>query len=346
MPSAQDAGCNKSYINPKQKWTMDFFRRPPFLLLLLLIGSVQRVRCFAGPRRSPSAPTALRAASNDATVEVPRRDGSAHEIAYRVARPMSLSSRQAAPVVALHGGPSLPSSYLYPLEGAVPYRSIVFYDQLGCGKSDAPRDVSLYSIEDSVNDLKVLLKKLGVRRFHLYGQSYGGILAFEYMKSVASNDEDDAPECLSAVLSSAPTNIQECANEMDRLMEELRQSSDGATGLELGELFRRTYQCRLPEMPGALADAYANPGTVWFGLDAIADYVAEPPPSNASRMPSSLILRGEYDFVSEASVAKWKDVFNTPFLRYKTLEGCSHHGLFESSSVYGDVIDSYFSEYD
>lgn len=63
----------------------------------------------------------------------------------------------------------MPSNYLYPLEDVVPYRSIVFYDQLGCGSSDEPKDISQYSIEDSVQDLKVLLKKLGVRRFHLYG---------------------------------------------------------------------------------------------------------------------------------------------------------------------------------
>ena len=139
--------------------------------------------------------------ANEGYIQVSRSNGSTtHQIAYRVARPMNLSSRQAAPIVALHGGPSIPSNYLYPLETIVPYRSIVFHDQLGCGKSDQPKDISLYSIRDSVEDLKVLLKKLGVRRFHLYGQSYGGILAFEYMKSIAEGEKSDA-ECLSAILS-------------------------------------------------------------------------------------------------------------------------------------------------
>ncbi|EJK60276.1 hypothetical protein THAOC_19400, partial [Thalassiosira oceanica] len=91
---------------------------------------------------------------------------------------MNLSSAQAAPIVALHGGPSVPSDYLYPLGDVVPYRSIVFYDQLGCGKSDKPDDASLYSTAHSVDDLRVLLRKIGVRRFHLYGQSYGGILGY------------------------------------------------------------------------------------------------------------------------------------------------------------------------
>ncbi|KAL7529014.1 hypothetical protein ACHAXR_004032 [Thalassiosira sp. AJA248-18] len=263
---------------------------------------------------------------------------------------MSLSSRQAAPIVALHGGPSVPSSYLYPLEDVVPYRSIVFYDQLGCGKSDEPKDISLYSIKDSVLDLKALLKKLGIRRFHLYGQSYGGILAFEYMKSMASGGGEEDVKCLSAVLSSAPTNVKEIEKEFDRLIQELsppdKDDNNSMTEAELNELFRKTHQCRLPEMPKILADAYASAGTVWRGTAAIADYVAERPPEDAARMPSSLIMRGEFDFVSEASVEAWKGAFNTNFLRYKTLEGCSHHGLLENGSLYGEIVDSYFGEYD
>jgi proline-specific peptidase len=132
---------------------------------------------------------------------------------------MALSSRQAAPIVTLHGGPSLPSSYLYPLEKVVPYRSIVYYDQLGCGKSDTPNDVSLYSIEDSVNDLKQLIKHLGIRRFHLYGHSYGGILAFEYMKVVSRENKKNDVECLSAILSSAPSDIPQLEMQFVRLRE-------------------------------------------------------------------------------------------------------------------------------
>ena len=235
-----------------------------------------------------------------------------------------------------------------------PVRSIVFYDQLGCGRSDEPKDVSLYSIEDSVRDLKALLKKLGVRRFHLYGQSYGGILAFEYMKSVAmESSTDDAGgssdvecECLSAILSSAPTNIAELEKDFVRLYEELSQpdaeGSANVSDAELDELFRKNHQCRLTEMPAVLQEAYDNAGTVWSGIDAIAEYVARPPPEGAARMPSTLIMRGAHDFVSEASVNGWKDAFNTPCLRFKTLEGCSHHGLFEKGSLYGGIVDSYF----
>ena len=102
----------------------------------------------------------------------------------------------------------------------------------------------------------------------------------------------------------------------------------------------------MPEMPPKLKEAYANAGTVWRGTDAIKDYVATPPAEGASRMPSSMIMRGEHDFVSEECIEPWKSVFNTKFLRYKTMKGCSHHGLFEDGATYGELIDSFCAEYD
>ena len=292
---------------------------------------------------------------------------STHRLCYNIARPMNLSSKQAAPLVVLHGGPSVPSNYLYPLVNVVPYRSIIFYDQLGCGKSDEPTDSTLYSIQNAVTDLKILLNKLNVRRFHLYGQSFGGILAYEYLKSVVACEEEveydeknnDHPQCLSLILSSTPTNVKEVELHVARLIQDLTlsSSSEGDKDVNnddnnINELFRITHQCRLPEMPPLLHEAYANAGSVWRGTSAIADYFAKPPTASTSirkKMPSTLIMRGEYDFVCEESVSQWKTILsssNTKSVRYKTLQGCSHHGLLEDGMVYGEILDSFCSEYD
>lgn len=42
---------------------------------------------------------------------------------------MSLSSQQGVPLLVLHGGPQVPSDYLFDL-AKVDYRSVVFYDQV------------------------------------------------------------------------------------------------------------------------------------------------------------------------------------------------------------------------
>ena len=262
--------------------------------------------------------------------ETPKRHD--YHLAYKLFRPMSLSSRQAAPVVVLHGGPSVPCDYLQPLVRAVPYRSILCYDQLGCGQSDEPEDAAAYSIDGAVQDLQALLKKLSVRRFHLYGQSFGGILAYEYLKQQNALDNKDC-ECLSVVLSSTPWNVKQVEQEADRLIQDLKSP----------DMFRETHQCRTTEMPEALATAYAKAGTVWRGTTAISDYQATPLQDKSS-LPSCMAVRGEHDFVTAPCVEGWKGMF--PRIRYRTLEGCSHHGLLENPTMYGQTLDAFFAEYD
>jgi len=281
-------------------------------------------------------------AMNEGDLTVMRGDEEC-KLAYRMVRPMSLSSRQAAPIVVLHGGPSVPSDYLYPLADYVPYRSIVFYDQIGCGRSSEPQDVANYSIDQAVDDLEALLKKLGLTRFHLYGQSYGGIVAFEYLKRLAER-RDENVECLSAILSSTPTSVKLVEEEANRLLSNL--SEEGSSEEEIAEAFLKEHQCRTTEMPQPLLDAYAHAGTVWRGSDAISDFTAKPPSEDASRMPSCMVIRGEHDFVTEPCVEGWKDCFNHKFVRFKVVDGCSHHCLSENGPLYGDLVDSYFNEYD
>ncbi|KAL3799726.1 hypothetical protein HJC23_010376, partial [Cyclotella cryptica] len=103
-------------------------------------------------------------------------------------------------------------------------------------------------------------------------------------------EKENDVECLSAVLSSAPSDIPQLEKEFVRLTGKLT-AADGTLSAELNELFRVNYQCRLDAMPEELAYAYANAGTVWSGTNAIANYVARPPPEDATRMPSALITR-------------------------------------------------------
>jgi pimeloyl-ACP methyl ester carboxylesterase len=272
-----------------------------------------------------------------------------YELHYRIHNPMNLSSQQAAPLVVLHGGPGVPSDYLYPLRDVIPYRSIIFFDQLGSGRSPVDAcedDLCLYSIDLAINDLEHLLKKLGVRKFHLYGQSFGGILGFEFMKRIAEGSSiyHDRPDCLCAVLSSVPTDVQQVEGVADDLVSILLDEDNNES--TVGERFRLRHQCRTPEKPQPLVDAYNHAGTLWRGTTSIPDWKAIKPSDDASRMPSTMILRGEYDFVSDDCVKEWKEVYNHPFVRYKVLEGCSHHGLLEDSKSYGTLVQSYISEYD
>src|SRR4051795_6580647 len=47
------------------------------------------------------------------------------------------------PILVLHGGPGFPGYYLKPLDALGKDRQVIFYDQLGCGRSDRITDTTL-----------------------------------------------------------------------------------------------------------------------------------------------------------------------------------------------------------
>jgi proline-specific peptidase len=86
------------------------------------------------------------------------------------------------PLICIHGGPGVPHDYLKSLEAiANTGRQVIFYDQLGCGNSDKPNDNELWTVELFKNELTSLLKELKIVRYHLLGQSWGGMLALEHV---------------------------------------------------------------------------------------------------------------------------------------------------------------------
>jgi len=60
-------------------------------------------------------------------------------------------------------------------------RSVFFYDQYGCGRSDRAVDPGEYDIELFVDELAAVREELGLQAVHLYAHSYGGPLLLEYM---------------------------------------------------------------------------------------------------------------------------------------------------------------------
>ena len=85
------------------------------------------------------------------------------------------------PLLVLHGGPGAGWDYLETLDGLAADREVIFYDQLGTGRSDKPDDTSLWTIERFVREVETVRTALGLERVHLLGQSWGGWLAIEYV---------------------------------------------------------------------------------------------------------------------------------------------------------------------
>jgi proline iminopeptidase len=60
-------------------------------------------------------------------------------------------------------------------------RPVIHYDQLGCGNSDRPEDLSLWTVERYVEELAQVRAALGLEEVHILGHSWGTMLAAAYL---------------------------------------------------------------------------------------------------------------------------------------------------------------------
>jgi len=91
------------------------------------------------------------------------------------------SKNNTIPLVILHGGPG-GNHYVFertigPLLSNS--RTVIYYEQRGCGRSEKPSDDTKYSIDLLIEYFKSLRKWLEVKKVDLLGYSFGGELALE-----------------------------------------------------------------------------------------------------------------------------------------------------------------------
>jgi proline-specific peptidase len=180
------------------------------------------------------------------------------------------------PLLRLHGGPGTPHDYLEPLERVTETgRRVIFYDQLGCGKSDRPDDPSLWTVELFLNELRAVRMHLGLEQFHLLGSSWGGMLAMEYAVTRPTG-------LASLVLAGAPASIPQWIAEADHLRQDLpteiqqllrKHEEAGTTDdpeyQEAMMVFYRRHVCRLDPWPDYVSRSFEKMGmqvyTTMFG---------------------------------------------------------------------------------
>lgn len=105
---------------------------------------------------------------------------------YKVVGDLDKSSTPA--LIVLHGGPGAGHEYLAPFTDLYKQYGIpiVFYDQIGCGRSthfqEKIRDDSFWTVDLFIAELDNLVDHLALRErgFFVAGQSWGGMLAGSY----------------------------------------------------------------------------------------------------------------------------------------------------------------------
>jgi proline iminopeptidase len=86
---------------------------------------------------------------------------------------------QGYPLVLMHGGPGLDHTTLLPLKPLADQFTLIFYDHRCNGRSTGA-DVSSMTFENLTADADALRQALGLDRWAVLGQSFGGNVALEY----------------------------------------------------------------------------------------------------------------------------------------------------------------------
>jgi proline-specific peptidase len=125
-------------------------------------------------------------------------------------------------VLCLHGGPGGSQDNLSSLSRLTGHGfRVVMYDQLGCGKSQAPTDRMLYSVDRYAEEVEGVRHTLRLGKVHLWGGSWGAFLSVAYAVKHSDNLRSLLP-------SSGTSSVPVCIKEFMRLRAELPKRIRGA----------------------------------------------------------------------------------------------------------------------
>jgi len=260
------------------------------------------------------------------------------------------------PVVCLHGGPGATHWYLEPLEGiAASGRRAVFYDQVGCGASSQPHDPSLWTVELFVAEVDAVRSALGLERLHLFGNSWGGMLAMEVALT--------KPDWLaSLVLASSPASIPQWVEETGRLRSLLpadvqatlaRHEADGTTDTQEYEdaclVFYRRHVCLVDPFPECVRRTFAELSReVYETMNGPSEFHVTGTLREWSVVPRlgeidvpALVVSGEHDEATPAISRTVHDGIRGSEL--VILDGCSHMAHVEQTERYLALLDAFWS---
>jgi L-proline amide hydrolase len=217
------------------------------------------------------------------------------------------------PLITLHGGPGATHDYLLSLTDlARDGRAVVFYDQLGNGRSShfPERGADFWTVELFVRELHNLVGSLGIGEHHVLGQSWGGFLAQEYALTKPAG-------MLSVVLADTAASFPhfvEAANGLranlpPEVEATLRRHEDAGTTddpayMEACLVFYARHVCRVQPWPAEVAAAFE-----WIEKD--------PTVYNTMNGPSEFHVIG--------SIKDWQSLDRLPLIDAPTLLVSGRH---------------------
>lgn len=286
-----------------------------------------------------------------------------HETWVQVTTPEN-AQPHALPLIVLHGGPGMAHNYVANIAALADEtgRTVIHYDQVGCGNSthlpDAPAD--FWTPQLFVDEFHAVRTALGIERYHVLGQSWGGMLGAEIAVRQPSG-------LVSLVICNSPASMRlwsEAAGDLRaQLPAETRAALDRheAAGtithpdyLQAAAEFYRRHVCRVVPTPQDFADSVAQmeaEPTVYHTMNGPNEFHVVGTLGDWSvidRLPDVtapvLVIAGEHD---EATPKTWQPfVDHIPDVRSHVFPGTSHCTHLEKPEEFRAVIAQFLHQHD
>ncbi|MEP7323882.1 MAG: proline iminopeptidase-family hydrolase [Saprospiraceae bacterium] len=243
---------------------------------------------------------------------------------------------QKVPIILLHGGPGIPSYYLKPMAALGKDRQVIFYDQLGCGRSDRMTDTSKMTVSHFVEELKQVIDHFGLKEFYVFGQSWGTMLGTDYYLKY--------PEGIKALIFSSPAiSIPMWVKDADTLIATLPDSIQQAIRSneknktyeapayqQAIEMYYQHFVARkLPWSPD-MDSCFSQMGTnVYMFMGGPSEFTITGELKNYDRTNRlgqikvpTLFITGEYDEARPGTVQYYQSL--VPGAKFAMIEGSAH----------------------
>jgi proline iminopeptidase len=261
-----------------------------------------------------------------------------------------------APLVVLHGGPGAPSYYMSSLARLGPDRPVVFYDQLGAGRSDMPSDTTLWRIERFMAELDSVRVQLDLGEIHLLGHSWGSMLATDYVLAGAKGIK-------SLVLASPALDTELWQRDADLLIATLPDSVQEAirTHEAAGTFDDPAYQSAMMDFYGRYVTLVGGPDVdstfAHFGAE-VYGYMWGPSEFTATGTLRTydrtdrlgeldlpvLYTAGEYDEAIPSTVRYFQSL--TPGAVFALIPGSAHLTTIDAPEAFADTVARFLSSVD
>ncbi|TAJ45705.1 proline iminopeptidase-family hydrolase [Methanofollis fontis] len=267
------------------------------------------------------------------------------------------SGAKATPLLVIHGGPGGSWDYLEPLAALADERPVIFYDQLGCGGSDRPDDPSLWTLERSVRELAAVREGLGLSRLHILGQSWGTMLAVEYLlrcRPAGVTGLVLSGPCLSASRWAADgrrylKGLSEDEQAAIRRCEADGTFDDPAYSEAMMAYYRR-HLCRLDPWPECLMRTFEQMNTeIYLQMWGPSEFTVTGSLAGFERAERlheigipALFTCGEFDEASPATTAHYHRMM--PGSEIAVFSGGSHEHHLEDTAHYLSLVRGYLEE--